>query len=57
MKTLLFVCFILILIILLTACKAPHDPRQSWDQEHLKRHDVGCPSAVYIAPDGELQQC
>jgi hypothetical protein len=32
-------------------------PSQSWDQENLKRHDVGCPSAIYIAPNGVLEQC
>lgn len=30
---------------------------QSWDQENLKRYDVGCPTAVFIAPDGNLEQC
>jgi hypothetical protein len=32
-------------------------PSQSWDQANLKRHDVGCPSAVFIAPGGNLEQC
>lgn len=32
-------------------------PGQSWDQESLKRNDHGCPTAIYIAPGGELQQC
>lgn len=33
------------------------DPAQSWDQENLKRNDHGCPTSVYIAPGGELEQC
>jgi hypothetical protein len=36
----------------------PHRPRaQSFDQENLKLRDSGCPSAVFVAPNGELQQC
>jgi hypothetical protein len=31
--------------------------RYSWDQENLKRYDVGCPTAVYVAPGGDLEQC
>jgi len=34
------------------ACK-----EQSWDQENLKKNDHGCPTAIYIAPGGNLQQC
>jgi len=30
---------------------------QSWDQERLKRNDIGCPTAVYIAPNGNLELC
>jgi len=30
---------------------------QSWDQENLKRNDCGCPTAIYVAPGGELKQC
>lgn len=30
---------------------------QSWDQENLKKDDHGCPTAVFIAPQGELIQC
>jgi hypothetical protein len=33
------------------------DHPQSWDQETLKAHDSGCPSAIYVAPDGVLEQC
>jgi len=33
------------------------DPAQSWDQENLKRKDSGCPTAVFIAPGGDLKQC
>lgn len=32
-------------------------PSQSWDQENLKRNDAGCPTAVYVAPGGNLEQC
>jgi len=34
-----------------------HIPSESWDQEHLKANDRGCPTAVWIAPAGELEQC
>jgi hypothetical protein len=38
--------------------KLPHrDPAQSWDQERLKAHDAGCPTSIYIAPKGDLEQC
>ena len=30
---------------------------QSWDQENLKRGDSGCPTAIFVAPGGELKQC
>lgn len=30
---------------------------QSWDQENLKKYDHGCPTAIYIAPHGVLEQC
>lgn len=30
---------------------------ESWDQENLKRHDTGCPTAIFVAPDGNLEQC
>lgn len=37
---------------------APHRPTsQSWDQERLKLNDHGCPSAIFVAPAGELVQC
>jgi len=36
----------------------PHrDPSASWDQENLKKNDQGCPTAVYVAPNGNLTQC
>ena len=36
-------------------CSSPaHSPAQSWDQENLKRHDVGCPHAIYYGPHAEL---
>lgn len=30
---------------------------QSWDQETLKRNDRGCPTAIYVAPGGNLEEC
>lgn len=30
---------------------------QSWDQENLKLHDHGCPTSIFIAPGGVLEQC
>ena len=33
------------------------DPAESYDQEHLKANDRGCPTAVFVAPSGELEQC
>ena len=57
------------MLIALTACSCDGGVRnmsdrwcdarasQSWDQENLKRHDVGCPTAVFIAPGGNLEQC
>jgi hypothetical protein len=36
---------------------ADHNPSQSWDQANLKRNDHGCPTAIYIAPGGNLEQC
>jgi len=30
---------------------------ESYDQANLKRNDAGCPTAVWIAPAGELEQC
>jgi hypothetical protein len=36
----------------------PHrDPALSWDQANLKLNDHGCPSAVFVAPGGELVEC
>lgn len=35
----------------------PLIPSQSWDQENLKRNDHGCPTAIYVAPNGNLEQC
>lgn len=33
------------------------NPAQSWDQANLKRNDAGCPTAIYVAPGGTLEQC
>jgi hypothetical protein len=30
---------------------------QSWDQANLKRNDRGCPTAIFVAPGGDLEQC
>lgn len=30
---------------------------QSWDQANLKQHDRGCPTAIFVAPGGRLEQC
>ena len=38
-------------------CEEHQRAAQSWDQENLKRHDAGCPTAIFVAPHGELQQC
>src|SRR6266850_6545867 len=51
-----------ILAATLSACVTtqplPHrDPSTSWDQENLKRNDHGCPSAIFVAPGGDLVQC
>lgn len=36
----------------------PHrDPAASWDQSNLKLNDHGCPSAIFVAPQGELIEC
>ena len=32
-------------------------PSESWDQGNLKLHDSGCPSSIFIAPNGNLVQC
>jgi hypothetical protein len=34
-----------------------HDPRESWDQQNLKRYDDGCPTSIYWAPGGVLELC
>lgn len=36
---------------------APHNATQSWDQDNLKRYDRGCPTSIFIAPNGKLTQC
>jgi hypothetical protein len=36
----------------------PHrDPALSWDQANLKLNDHGCPSAIFVAPGGNLVEC
>lgn len=39
------------------ASSVPTRVGESWDQENLKKHDVGCPTAVFITPGGNLEQC
>jgi hypothetical protein len=41
----------------LFGCATHHPKSMSWDQENLKRNDKGCPTAIYIAPGGNLEQC
>jgi len=58
---------LLALTLALTACQTTAPPthhadgfymkNQSWDQENLKRNDYGCPSSIFVAPDGNLIQC
>ena len=58
---LMLVAFLFIGFVLMLASKLvpeQHTPNaQSWDQENLKQTDHGCPSAIFIAPRGELTQC
>ena len=36
----------------------PHrNPAESFDQSNLKRFDSGCPTAIFVAPNGDLVQC
>jgi len=35
----------------------PCTDAQSWDQENLKAKDKGCPTSVWVAPGGNLEQC
>jgi hypothetical protein len=65
LTTKLTLCFGLMAVgtaIMLYGCAA-HTPLptraewESYDQERLKRSDYGCPTSVYVAPDGDLIQC
>jgi hypothetical protein len=42
---------------LLMGCSHAPTPEQSWDQGHLKLNDHGCPTAIFIAPGGDLEEC
>jgi hypothetical protein len=44
-------------VALFCACTTAPTSSQSWDQANLKRNDTGCPTAVFIAPHGDLVQC
>lgn len=46
-----------VVALVLTIGHVAPQPSQSWDQENLKRNDHGCPTAVYVAPNGDLHQC
>ncbi len=48
---------LILLIASLAGCTIHHPESQSWDQGNLKRNDRGCPTAVFIAPNGNLVQC
>lgn len=37
--------------------KVQNLPDQSWDQANLKKDDHGCPTAIFVAPGGNLTQC
>lgn len=58
-----FLATLLVLIIFnlfSSGCAAtlPHRSQgQSWDQANLKAHDSGCPTAIFVAPGGDLKQC
>lgn len=51
--------------LLVSALAAKQDPTplphratwESYDQEHLKKNDSGCPTSVFVAPGGNLVQC
>lgn len=34
-----------------------HTAAESWDQANLKANDKGCPSSIFVAPNGKLTQC
>lgn len=56
---LLGVLFVLIIGLLcsISGCASKRYPAQSWDQDNLKRYDRGCPTAIFVAPHGDLVQC
>lgn len=38
--------------------RLPHrNPAESFDQANLKKNDSGCPTAIFTAPNGNLEQC
>jgi hypothetical protein len=49
--------FLVALFLALGGCATHRSPSQSWDQANLKRNDFGCPTAIFVAPDGNLKQC
>lgn len=53
----LLAVLIVVLLCSISGCASKRLPSQSWDQENLKRYDRGCPTAIFIAPHGELVQC
>jgi hypothetical protein len=60
MRLATYFCLGLLLALLIAQCMgcATHPTKeQSWDQENLKAHDSGCPTAIFTAPGGNLTQC
>src|SRR6185312_10338083 len=45
------------LLVILGLAGCTHMASQSWDQANLKRRDSGCPTAIFVAPGGNLIQC
>jgi hypothetical protein len=58
MKRFIVAAAALLLAACVTVTTLPHrDPAASWDQANLKINDHGCPSAIFVAPGGNLVQC
>ena len=46
------------LLVILGLAGCAHNPAYSWSQDNLKRNDLArCPSAIFVAPGGNLIQC
>lgn len=57
MKYFLAAFALMVLVAILFGCARPSPKSMSWDQENLKRNDHGCPTAIYVAPGGNLEMC